>query len=376
MLAALSAVLAVASCKAAPEKTPFLTAGEQHILPGVRTMELGCELAISGIPERAKQLRAWVPFPVAGRYQRVIEPTVESPSSYRPVIHYDAQYDTPMMYLSADGPPLPSELKLVYSVRVERGMVEPNELKAGPMEPDNVLQRLFATDLALGSGPSRDELVKIAEGIAPPDNSPMARARRIYDYVLNTVEIDNSATFSPPTPAADNATAAPAPATEGPMTTPGAPADNATLSRAAQYALNVLTFHKAAPVDYATATAMLMRAAGIPAHVESGLLLGEDKTPDRAAASESAAWVRFYVNGMGWSACDPYLAKRYPELRERMFAGLSANRVQMSAGPEPALVPAPQSGLPILFFAPIVEADGKPVFASMRLTFRDVPGGK
>ena len=379
-LACFAVILAAAACKAAPTKSPFLMESDQHILPGLRTVELTCEVTISGTPEQAKVLRAWVPFPVTGRYQRVMEPTMESPSSYRPVIHYDAQYNTPILYVEADGPSLPKELKVRYSVRVERGRVERDELKAGPMEPEAVVRERYAADLAQGSGTNAEELGKIAANIAPSDNSTLARARKIYDYVVNTVELGDVAHSMPA--AGDNAT-----------TTAGAAPDNATITyeveeiltdtlynatmaRPSRHALDVLTARKGDAVDYATATVMLMRAAGIPAHVETGILLGEDKTPDPAAANENGAWVRFYVNGRGWSACDPYLAKRYPELKEAMFGGLSSNRVEMSAGPEPALMPAPADGPPALFFAPMAEADGKPVFISMKLSFRDVPGGK
>jgi len=340
---------------------------DQHILPGVRTVELVCDVTISGTPERAKVLRAWVPFPVIEQHQRVVEPIMESPTSYRPVIHYDARYNTPNLYVEGDGPGIPKELKVRYTVRVERGRVERDELKAGPMEPEAVVRERYAADLAVGSGTSAEELGKIAAGITSSDNSPLVRARKIYDYVIQTVELDQAAPF----PAASSGVA-----TDNTTLSTGSEPDNATMMRTGRYALDVLTARKGMAVDYATATAMLMRAAGIPARVQTGVLLGEAKTPDPTAASENGAWVRFYVNGRGWSACDPYLAKRYPELKEAMFGGLSSNRVEMSAGPVPELVPAPAGGQPVLFFAPIAEADGKPVFISMKLSFRDVPGGK
>jgi len=383
----LSVALAAASCKntAGQAKGPLFSASGEHILPESRTVELVCDVAISGIGEKTKEVRAWVPFPAASRYQRVIEPALESPSSYRPVIHYDTRYDTPMMYLSAEGPLLPKELNVRYSVRVQRGRMERQEMKIGPVEPDNVIQGLFATDLAVGSGVSELELTTLAARVAPSDNSPLVRARKIYEYVVNTLELDNAVHFTPNV--GDNTTTAPGAMTDnttavgnvttGAVTTGyGATSDNTTLAPTARHVLDVLATKRAGPVDYATVTVMLMRAAGIPARVESGLLLREDKTPDRTPVSECATWVRFFVNGFGWSACDPYLAKRFPELREQTFGGLSANRLQMSAGPEPALTPTPQGGLPVLFLAPIAEADGKPVPVSMRLSFRDVPGGK
>jgi hypothetical protein len=63
-------------------------------------------------------------------------------------------------------------------------------------------------------------------------------------------------------------------------------------------------------------------------------------------------------------------------MKDYLFNGLDANRVQLGVGPEPALVPAPATGIPVVLGDVHAEADGKPVTATMKITFRDVSGGQ
>ena len=386
----------VVSCKTSGTAKRELFTGEgRHVLPGTRVVELTCEVAVSGIPTDAKQVRVWIPFPTAGQYQKQIEPSIETPASYRPVVRYDERYGVPALYVSGEAP-LPPTFSVSYSTRVERSVLDHHDVTVGAGEPEEVIRKRFAGDLTPQTGVDTGELETVAAQIAPADNTTFSRARAIYDYV-----IDQRAGAMPtaPSPAADNVTAAapPAPdkaapdepvADEPAADDVMAPAPPATVEDAVAADLDRKT--GAAPeeepariatpvggdaIAYATATVALLRAAGIPARVETGVLLGEDRSPDRTEVSPSAAWVRFYVNGFGWSACDPYLAARFPELREYLFAGLCANRVQLGAGPEPQLVPTPEAKPPVVLSEAYAEADEEPVIAETRLFFRDVPGG-
>jgi hypothetical protein len=129
------------------------------------------------------------------------------------------------------------------------------------------------------------------------------------------------------------------------------------------------------PFDCARVTAALLRAQGIPAYVETGIYLPQGRTPEHAEPAGDAAWVRFYVNGFDWTVCDPYAAASFPELKDRMFGGLCANRVQLAAAPEPGLAPKPKAGLPTVFTRAFAESDGKHVPVVTRFFFRDVSGG-
>lgn len=340
MLALAAVVLAAASCRNTPSKKLFSDTG-QHVLPENRLVELVCKVTVSDIPRKTKEVRLWVPFPTGGRYQRLIDPSIESPASYRPMIRYDERYGTPVLFVLAEAP-LPKSFDVEYTLRVERMKMAPhgvNGVKPAAVEPDNVVRERLADRLTLPEDVSEAELAKIVAEVAPADNAPFDRARAIYNYVIDTLEFDNTTTGS-----------------------------------AGHIVKDVLVSRKAGPADYARVTVTLLRAAGIPALIENGVLLPEDKTPDRTELTGRAAWVRFYVNGAGWSACDPYLADRFGELRTYMFGGMCANRVQLGAGPGLGLVPKPETGPPAVFAEAIAEADEKPVTVETHIFFRDVSG--
>lgn len=335
---------------------PTLSQIGTHVLPETRRVEVDAQIVVSDLPAKAKRVQIWVPFPAGSRAQAVLEPIIESPAAYRPIIRLDANYDSPSIFLIVDEPlqgkaegsvvPLPKEVRLRYTVQVERRRINDAERKPG--DPDSIgtktLRKEFAADLKLPTTPKADEAAAALEADAlsaalaavpaAADNTPLARARAIYDHVVATFEPDNAP--------------------------------------AARPLKEVLESKRGNALDYAQATVALMRAAGIPARIESGLALPEDRTAEAVELKDRGAWVSFYANGSGWTSCDPYLADRFGELKDYLFAGLDANRVGMSVGPAPALMPPPDSGVPLVLNDVIAEADGKPIPATMTLTFRDV----
>ena len=328
-----------------PEKITFSKIGT-HVLPDKRLVEVTADILISDIPDKAKKAQVWVPAPIASSAQTVMEPIIESPARFRPIIRMDSNYNTPSIFLLADwpiqreneeeGPTLPKEIRIRYTAQVERVRVNSAETKPGAMMGGEELKKQFATDLRVPTSLEEDELAAALTAVgAPADNTILARARAIYDHVIEMMEPDNAAT-------------------------------------AAQPLKDVFASKKGGPLDYAQVTVALMRAAGIPARIESGLLLPEDRTPDPVEVTARGAWVAFYVDGIGWTACDPWVADHSSELKDYLFAGLCANRVQMGVGPEPGLLPPPAAGAPLVLDNVIAEADGKPLPAKMTLMFRDV----
>ena len=360
----LSVVSAGLSCRSNPGKALFTGVG-QHVLPESRLVELVCTVTVSDIPEKTKEVRLWIPFPTNSRHQRLVEPTIQSPASYRPMIRYDARYGTPVLFVSAEAP-LPKSFDVEYALRVERVRVQHQDMTTDPTEPDNQLQERLAADLALPEDAGQSELAKIVAEVAPADNATFDRARAIYDYVTGTLEVDNAVLIPDVAVEVTDAVVRPDPDIGTVADTPGPSGWGVK---------EILAARRGNAVDYALLTVALLRSAGIPARIESGVMLPEDKTPDRTELRDRAAWVRFYVSGFGWSVCDPYVADRYPELKAYMFGGLCSNRVQLSAGPEPGLAPEPKTGLPTVLAGAIAEADEKPVTVHTRIFFRDVSGG-
>lgn len=362
----LSVVLAGASCWRSAAKDDGLFRGEgQHILPENRLVELVLKVRVHDIPEKTKEVRLWVPFPVGSRHQRLIEPSIQSPASYRPMIRHDVRYGTPVLFISAEAP-LPNAFDVEYVLRLQRLRIDDRAMTPGAAEPDNAVREQLAGDLALPDDVSLPELEKIVAEVAPTDNDVVSRARGIYNYVINTLDVDNAVFVLDTTVAVTEAAASPDPDIGTVAETTGA---------SGRSVKDILSSRRGSAFDYALLTVALMRSAGIPARIESGVMLAEDKTPDRTEVVDRHAWVRFHVPGVGWSVCDPYLADRYPELQAYLFRGACSNRVQLGAGPRPALEPEPEAGPPTVFGDPIAEADGKPVAVETHIFFRDVAGG-
>jgi hypothetical protein len=327
-----------------PEKIAFSEIGA-HVLPDKRLVEFSGDILVSGIPEKAKKVQVWIPAPMGSTAQQVMEPIIESPASYRPIIRMDQNYNSPSIFVLADWPiqkeadlegaMMPKEIRIRYTAQVERTRVNDAQKKPAEAMGEEALKKQFEADLRLPASLEADELsAALAAVPAPADNSVLARARAVYDHVLDAFEPDNATTAKP--------------------------------------LKDALASKRGGALDYAAVTVALMRAAGIPARIESGFYLPENRTPDAVEATSHGAWVAFYVDGIGWTACDPYLADRASELKDYLFAGLDANRVQTGVGPEPGLLPPPAAGAPLVLADVIAEADGKLIAAKMTLTFRDV----
>ena len=317
-----------------------------HVLPDRRLVELSGEIVVSDIPSKAKKVQIWVPTPMASTGQQVMEPIIESPAAYRPIIRQDLVYSTPSLFLIVDQPLqreaegeaalLPKEVRMRFTVQVERSRV--NDAQKAPSSPmgDEAMRKEFAADLVLPKSLEAGELAAALAAVpASADNSPFARARAIYNHVIDAFQPDNAAVQ-------------------------------------AQSLKDVFAAKKGGALDYAQATVALMRAAGIPSRIESGVSLPENRSPEAVNVAPNAAWVAFYVDGIGWTACDPFLADRCPELKDYLFAGLDANRVKTGVGPAPGLLPLPTAGAPLVLSEAIAEADGKLIPVKMTLVFRDV----
>jgi len=379
----LSLSLTVVSCQTeqgyrepTPEKSLFSKIGT-HVLPPERTVELTCEVTVSEIPKDTKEVRVWIPFPQTSAHQQLIEPTISHPTSYRPVIRHDGRYGSRVLFVSGEAP-VPERFTISYATQIGRAYLDQHHISPPSPLPDNTVRTHFKPDLEpihiapfdgkdLSDEAKAQQLVvqkawiekKVAEVIIfqPPngDNVPegvtaslkpgderiddFSRARAVYDYVIYTLTPDN-------------------------VPRPG-------VQRTVK---EILDDGSGDAADYALVTVALLRAMGVPSRVAAGVMLDENKSPDLSGASVRGAWVRFVVNGRAWSACDPYTGDRHPELKDYMFRGLCSNRVHLSTGPQPELVPAPEGTSPVVFGTAFAEADEKPVRADMQIRFRDVSG--
>jgi transglutaminase-like putative cysteine protease len=389
------AALSVVSCGGGPERyvegDPLFSDVGQHVLPDARHVELECEITVSDIPKGAKEVQVWAPFPQDTPAQMLGETTLSHPTSYRPAIRYDQRYQARYLYVSASAP-LPKSFKMSYEARVSRARIEDHFTEVKNPLPAAEIRQRYGDDL------KQENLAKPPEGTMTPDERAAWQRSAEIEFEQKVAEILNA----PAVPSSDNSTegvaaaldAAQQAASETGKPLPTTRTDDIARARAVydyviytmtpeealtggerRSAREVLESARGDAMDYALVTVALLRAAGIPARVETGLLLSEDKTPDRVEVVRKGAWVRFLVGGRVWTACDPYTADVTPDLREYMFRGVCANRIQLGSGPGEVFEEAPKSGAPGALAEVIAEADGKRIPVKCVFQFRDVAGG-
>lgn len=174
---------------------------------------------------------------------------------------------------------------------------------------------------------SADKLVPItgrpaqlAAQVTAGKDSPLAKARAIYDYVFANMTYDKSGTGWG----------------HGDVL----------------YACNA---KKGNCTDFHSLFIAMARSQGIPARFEIGFPL-PDQTSGEIAGYH--CWAEFFDPQNGWVPVDISEAWKHPEKKDYFFGAHDANRVQFSVGRDLKLNP-PQQGEPLNYFVyPYAEVDG------------------
>ncbi|MBO0910732.1 MAG: transglutaminase domain-containing protein [Acidobacteria bacterium] len=193
-----------------------------------------------------------------------------------------------------------------------------------PRLQDAVLDK---KELRLFLGP--DKLVPVAgkpaelgAQVAAGGNSGLAKARAIYDYVIDNIQYD--------------------------------PSGEAPGRGDALYAADR---KRGGSADLHSLFIAMARSQGIPARFETGFLL-----PREAGAGPIPSydcWAEFFNPQNGWMPVDISEAAKHPEKKDYFFGAQDPDRIQFSLGRDLKLNP-PQTGEPLNYFIyPYVEIGGK-----------------
>lgn len=284
-----------------------------------RAFQVTCEVVLPSIPDGAAELKVWVPLSRSDRNQTILRRRIQVPYPYR--VARDPAYGNDILFLKL-GRPLPPALEM--SIRYEavvRGERLPLE-KASAETPPSVLQEMA---LHLGSNRTMvvdDRIRDLARSVTAGAETPLAKARAIYRYVIERMRYDKE--------------------------TPGWGRGD-TLRACEVGAGNCTDFH--------SLFISLARAAGIPARFAIGLPVPPKEEGDIPGYH---CWAQIYLAGVGWVPVDASEAWKDRGRMDYFFGSYDPNRIAVSLGRDIELAPEHSAGDPVnIFFFPVVELDGK-----------------
>lgn len=303
-------------------------------VPDVRSFELTYRATIADVPAGARRVELWIPYPHSDENQEVEVLGVTAPVAYE--VSTEPRFGNRVLHLAIDRPQAPIALEL--RARVVRREVVRKELSRaaahGRSDRDPALAKWLAADRLV---PLDDRIRSLAAEVTKGAPTDVAKARAIYDYVVDTMSYDKSGTGW----------------------------GNGDIYWACDKKRGNCT-------DFHALFTGLARASGIPAKFAIGLPLpparGEGQVPGYHC------WAEFWLDGYGWVPVDTSEARKHPERRDYFFGAHDPDRVELTEGRDLVLQPA-QQGPPLNFFVyPYAEVDGKP-HAGVEQTFayRDLP---
>ena len=289
-----------------------------------RTFEFHYQVLFPSIPKGGEQYRIWVPLPKEGPAQEIHDLKVVSPVGYEQ--REESVFGNRYAYIEFDrrGYPWPLSVTVEFQITRKEHEVDfdrGSSASAGAVyaadKYEKFLQpnRLVPLDGIIG-----DLSKQHTAGV----KSPLAKARKVYDYVVSTMAYDKSG--------------------EG-------------WGRGdAIYACDT---KKGNCTDFHALFIGMMRAAGIPARFEIGFPLPRNEK--RGSIPGYHCWAAFHVDGIGWIPVDASDAWKDPARKDYFFGALDEHRVQFTTGRDIRLDPS-QAGEPLNYFIyPYAELDGEPV---------------
>ena len=282
-------------------------------------------------PRGGHHLRLWIPLPYQDAYQVISDLRIQAPVRYS--IRSEREFHDRYAYFNLGAARIKSPFQIEFSFHVERfeHRVALHPVASAPaltpaverfLRPD----RLIPIDGAIGRLSRRQ-----TQGVT----QPLAKARKIYDYVIATMHYDHRGT--------------------------GWGRGDAVWACNAKHG-NCTDFH--------SLFIGMARAAGIPARFEIGFPLPLHAREGAIAGYH--CWVEFFVTGIGWIPIDASEAWLDPSKKNYFFGAIDSNRVMFSMGRDIRLIPPPAAGPLNYFVYPYAELDGRPFPGLHRqFSFRD-----
>jgi len=311
-------------------------AGFSAAAPAVpsRSLEMTTITHVPAMPAGAHQLKIWIPLPYTGRdaYQKVPHLKIESPVPYH--VDHEPVFGDRYAYLVVK----PSQARKPFDVRVSfqverfEHRVSLTPSSAAPAVPHMELARYLRPDRMI---PLNGEIGRLSAEYTKGAHGNIAKAHKIYDYILATMHYDHKGT--------------------------GWGHGDAVWACNSKHG-NCTDFH--------SLFIGMARAAGVPARFQIGLALPANFHSGTVAGYH--CWAEFYAKGIGWVPIDAAKASQDPAKSKYYFGAIDTDRVMFSMGRDIRLVPAQKGAALNYFVYPYAELDGKPYDAiTHEASFRD-----
>ncbi len=302
-----------------------------------RTVVLTYEFTIKKIPRSARELRFWVPLPANDKHQSLHSSHLEGAPAAQLVA--DATYGNRYLWAKLPVSDLSDKETATFALTatVTRRAYRVWDHAPQTIELTPALQRRFLAPNRLV--PINGRIAAEAQWVAGDATSPVMRARRLYDHIVDSLRYDTSG--------------------------------DGWGRGDAVYACDIRTGNC---TDFHSLFIAEARSLSIPARFVIGLPLPPDKS--LGSISGYHCWSEFYLEGIGWVPIDASEAHKHPEKREFFFGGLDHHRIAFTTGRDVALPHA--AGAPLNYsIYPHVELDGKEhPFVETKFTFRDIDTGR
>ncbi len=271
------------------------------------------------LPEFSEPAELWLPIAQSDQFQTIELISMEAPG--KQTILKDEKYGNSILHLEL----LPEDgnQKITINYNVVRQEKAPYEEQGADLIP--YLESTELIPVGNRFGIIADEIIEKKQA-----NTPLTKARALYDYVINNVRYAKQGKYGT------------------------GDANYACDSKSG----NCTEFH--------SLFISLARSAGIPARFAVGAGIPSER--NEGGVDGYHCWAEFYANGKWWPV-DISEANKYTALATYYFGHHPANRIEFSIGRDIAPSPLPKSGLINFLAYPVFEIGGKADLVQTRFTF-------
>jgi transglutaminase-like putative cysteine protease len=289
--------------------------------PKTRRVRLSYAAEVRDVPQDAKEVKLWLPFPPSNDDQQVSNITVRSdvPTS----VNTEGEYGNQILSLAVRAPiekPVRVEMQFDVLRREHRNAGAATGKVVAAPAPEKIAPRWLQRDALM---PIDGKVLELALATTRGRESRLEQVHAIYDYTVSTLQYDKT----------------------------GIGWGRGDIAYACDAKRGNCT-------DFHAVFIGLCRARGIPARFEIGFSLPTEHQSGPIAGYH--CWAAGYVLEFGWIPVDCSEAQKHPELREYFFGAHDENRVTFSTGRDIRLNPPQQWERLNFFVFPYAEVDGRP----------------